>query len=250
MLEVNTAENINKKIMRKIFFLIVLIFFAASGQGQNPDEVLNKVKENFARINDYSVNISVKVDVSFLKVPQTNATIYFKKPDKIKLYSKDFALLPKEGLDFSPMSLLKKKYTAIFDKDTLLNNRKVSVIKVIPLNDESNVVLTTLWIDQEKNVILRAESATKINGTFLMEFNYDNSPDDFPLPSSMIFSFNSSGISVPQFPGDDSQENSNGNENKEERKPETGKVYVNYYNYKVNKGLPDSIFTSNGIPNK
>jgi hypothetical protein len=236
--------------MKKIIFLIITIFFAASAQSKNPDEILNKVKENFARINDYSVNISVKVDVSFLKVPQTNAIIYFKKPDKIKLYSKDFALLPKEGLDFSPLGILKRKYTAIFDKDTLINNRKVSVIKVIPLSDESNVILTTLWIDQEKNIILKAESATKVNGTFLMEFNYDNSPDGFPLPSSMIFSFNSSGISMPEFSGDNSQENSSSNENKKEKKTEVGKVYVNYYNYKVNKGLPDSIFTRKESSNK
>jgi hypothetical protein len=239
----------NQKIPKFLFMFIIsqMLLF---GQTKDPDQILNNVKKNFDRINDYSVDINIKVDVSFLKMPPTNAKIYFKKPDKIKLSSKSFALLPKQGLDFSPVGILQNKYTAVFLKDTIIGKKNLSVIKIIPLSDASDVILTTLWVDQKPNEIMKAESATKVNGTFLMEFNYDKSPDDFPLPSSMIFSFNSSRFSVPQLPGDNSQENSTSNENKKEKKTEVGKVYVNYYNYKVNKGLPDSIFTRNVSSNK
>lgn len=226
-------------MMKKILFLLIVQFVFVFGQKNNADEILNKVKENFDRVNDYVVNVSIKVDVSFLKIPKTNATIYFKKPDKIKLSSKDFALLPKQGLDFSPMGILKGKYTAIFNKDTSIDGNDVAVIKVIPLNDSGDIVLTTLWIDKKNEVILKAELSTKVNGTFLLSFSYKNSPDDFPLPSSMVFSFNTERFSMPQVP-DENQSNSS--QNKKESKPKEGKVYINYYNYKVNEGLPDSIF--------
>ena len=84
--------------MRRILLLLFMSVSIIFGQTKDPDAILNKVKENFNKIKDYQVDIHIKIDVSFLKVPDSNAKIYFKQPDKVKIKSDQFALLPKEGL--------------------------------------------------------------------------------------------------------------------------------------------------------
>ncbi len=226
--------------MGKIFLFIILFAINSFSQNKNPDIILDKVKEKFSKIKDYEVDVRIKVDVDFLKVPVSNAKIYFKEPDKVHFESENFALLPKEGINFSPMALLKGNYTAIYEKEDTINGKKASVIKVIPLNDKGNIILTTLWIDQSRDYIMKVESTTKINGTFSLELNYDKSVDDYPLPSSMIFTFNIDRTNIPRGMYGNMEDEDK--ENEQKKKKTTGKVYIDYSNYKVNQGIPDSIF--------
>ncbi len=149
------------------------------------DELINSVITNYNRVKDYEVDVEIKVDVDFLKVPDAKAKIYFKQPDKIRLKSEGFALLPKEGLDFSPAALVKKDYTAIYEQDVILNGKKVSMVKVIPIGEQSNIILSTLWIDPVDKVIRKVESTTKTNGTFTIELSYNESIK-YPLPEKMV----------------------------------------------------------------
>jgi outer membrane lipoprotein-sorting protein len=226
--------------MKKIFLFLLLLGTYSFAQSTDPNFILDKVKAKFGEVKDYVVNVKIKVDVDFLKAPVSEAKIYFKQPDKIHFESENFALLPKEGVNFSPMALLKKNYTAIYEKEDTINGTKTSVIKVIPLSDESDIILTTLWIDPAKYYILKAQSTTKINGTFSLELNYESPVDNFPLPSSMVFTFNidRDKLSRGMRNFDEQDENAK----KKEKKSTTGKVYIYYSDYKVNRGIPDSVF--------
>ena len=141
-------------------------------------------------------------------------------------------------MDITPVGLLKEKYSAIYQKEDTVNGKETSVIKVIPLNEKSDIVLTTLWIDQTKNIIRKAESTTKINGTFTIELKYDNKLN-YPLPSEMIFSFNIDRMNIPRGI---SGEIESGNAKDKKSKNTTGRVFIKYSNYKVNQGIPDRIF--------
>lgn len=221
-----------------IFFLISLQL--AFSQKKDPEKIIEEVKHNFNKVEDYVVDVNIKVDVEFLKVPETNATIYFKQPGKIHLESEGFAMLPKEGMDFSPVGLLEKEYTAIYERLDTLNGFRTDVIKVIPLTETSDVFLTTLWVDESKYIIRRVESSPKIGGTFSIELKYDNSKTGYPLPSGMIFTFNVDRMNLPK--GMTGEMNESRELNEKKPKTTTGKVFITYKNYKVNKGIPDSVF--------
>jgi outer membrane lipoprotein-sorting protein len=169
-----------------------------------------------------------------------NAKIYFKQPDLIHIESNGFAMLPKDGLYTSPLSLLNGDYTAIFVKDENIDGHNTSVVKIIPLNEKGNVVLSTLWIDQSLNVIRKVESTTKTNGTFTLALAYGN--NKYPLPDKMEFVFNAERMKFPQMQMD--EENI---DKKKEKRNLSGKVVITYSNYSVNKGIPDSVFKK---PNK
>ncbi len=223
------------------FFTFLLLPFIIFAQSNNPDVIIRNLKNEFNKVKDYSVDVNIKVDVSFLKVPEMNAKIYFKQPDKIHIQSEGFAMLPRDGLYTSPLSFLKNDYTAIYVRDEIIDGSNASVIKIIPLNDKGDLVLTTMWIDQKRNVILKVESTTKTNGTFTMDLNYGD--NKYPLPSSMLFVFNAERSKLTQFDRND--------ENSKKKKPQmiSGKVYISYSNYVVNKGLPDSLFEQKGKNN-
>lgn len=227
-------------VIVKIFF----IFLALSGfmypQKKDPQKILDDVVNKFNKVQDYEVDVNIKVDVEFLKVPESKAKIYFKQPDRISLKSDGFAMLPKNGFNFSPSTLLKDDYTAIYEKEEIIGGNNLTLIKVIPLGTTSDIILSTIWIDENINAIRKIESTTKINGTFTIELSYDERMK-FTLPSQMVFTFN---IDKMNFPS--SMMGNTDTRKKRTEKPTDsltkGKVLVEYLNYKVNKGIPDSVF--------
>ena len=226
------------KLLIALFFISTQLGFS---QSKNPDEIINGVITNFNKVNDYQVEVNIKVDVEFIKVPETKAKIYFKQPDKVHLEAEGFAMLPKNGMEFSPSSLIKKDYTAIYEQDVDLNGYKTSIVKVIPLGDQGEIILSTLWIDQKKQVIRKVESTTKTNGTFTIDFTFDDKIK-YPLPSKIIFSFNMDKMNLPATITGETNNEKPDNKNKNMDSTTKGQVIVNYSNYVVNKGVPDSIF--------
>ena len=230
--------------MKKFLIILLLSGFVGSNsysQKNDPDFILKRILDTFSKVHDYEVNIKIKVDVNFLKIPDTEAKIYFKQPDKVHFESETFALLPREGFDFSPSTLLKKKYTAFYEREDTIDNFRTAVVKVIPLGETDDVILSTLWVDQSKNVVRKVESTTKTKGTFAIELKYDQTNLAYPLPSMMIFTFNIDKTNIPVgFSGDlDSDPNPKQKDNEPTTK---GKVFVTYSNYKVNMGISDKIF--------
>ena len=226
----------------KILILVLLFIIQSSEifpQNKNPDEIIERVKKKFEKIKDYEVDVHLKIDVKFLKMPETDAKLYFKQPDKIHVESEKFAMLPREGLNFSPIGILSGEYTALYEREDTLQNVKVSVIKMIPIGNDNDIILTTLWIDQKRDLILKVESSRRPTGTFSLEFKYGIFDGQYELPSNMEFTFTVDKMMLHR----DYDENINSGDNKtNNNSPVTGKVYLTYSNYKVNRGLPDDLF--------
>jgi len=223
--------------------LILLVFtFTSIGFSQKPDPelILEKVKKEFEKINNYQVNVQIKVDVEFLKMRDRQATIYYKKPDKLHIESDNFTMLPKSGLNFSPLGFLSYKYTSFYEGEDTIKGHTVSVIKVIPIEGNADVILSTFWIDTERNLILKIEASRKPQGTFTIDLEYIKTNGDYLLPSLMVFTFL---LDPGMLPGRIAEELYKGKNLDTE--PKTGSVYINYSEYQVNKGLPDSLFEQN-----
>lgn len=219
------------------FLIMIFLATAFIFPQKNADEIISRVKEKYENVNDYVVDVSIKVDINFIKVPDSKAKIYFKKPDKTHIETDGFALLPKEGLNFSPASYLKGEYTSIFVNEENYKGNKTNVVKIIPSDNSSDIILSTLWIDEKKNVVHKIETTTKTAGTFTIELTYSDKAK-YGMPSNMVFSFNLDKLQLPRSLTGEIQAPKNEANNKET----VGKVYVNYDNYKINIGIKDSVF--------
>ena len=227
----------------KIFISVLILNAVICSQEKNPEAMLEKVKLEFEKVEDYQVDVKIKVDVDFLKMPDREATIYYKKPDKFHIDSENFAMLPKSGLNFSPLGFLNYKYTAFYEREDTVNGILTSVIKVIPLEGDADVILSSFWVDTKRNLILKVESSRKPQGTYIIDLKYLKTSEGFWLPSTLVFSFTVDRSLLPRrFNEPDASESKQKTNDPE--KTETGKVYLNYSNYRVNAGLTDEFFES------
>ncbi len=238
-----------RKLKSVFLFLMILVsvteFFP---QSKDPDEILDGVKAAFKKFEDYEVDIHIKVDVDFLKVPESEAKLYFKQPDKIHVESEKFALLPRQGLDFSPLGLLSGKYTALYEQEDKIRDIPTSIVKIIPLGNDNDIILSTFWVDQTRNLIIRMESTKKPTGTFSIDFTYGEYDDNYELPSQMVFTFSIDRLMLPR--GMDGQLDADDDNNKKSNSTTTGKVYITYTNYKINQGLSDELFETKSNESK
>ncbi|KAF0151600.1 MAG: hypothetical protein FD143_1733 [Ignavibacteria bacterium] len=222
--------------MKNFFVLSILVSITLAAQTKDPNKLLDALKTKFEKVKDYQADVDVKLDMEFIKAPPTKAKVYFKQPDKFKLDSDGFAMLPKQSTNFSPMQLLKGDYTAVYVRSEKAEGKSLDVVKLVPNNDTSSFIISTLWIDTDNSVISKVETATKRSGTVKTEFSYTQ--DSMPLPTVLKLTFNLGEANLPVNPM------SSKKDNEQTRRPTRikGTVVMTYTNYIINKGIPDKFF--------
>ena len=234
-------------ISRRNIFLIFTFILVLSGtnkiaaQEVDPYEIINRVKTVTDQIKDYTADVEIEVDVDFINIPVKHASIYFKAPDKVKFESDDFFMIPKRAINNTFRKLLDSEYSAIYAGNEIIDDKDLTIVKIIPLEKKPDIILATVWIDTVNYTISRIESNTRNNGTYIIDFVY-NDPR-IPLPSIMQISFEIGKMKIPlKFIGKSSGVDM---EELKTEGTETGKVYIRFSNYIVNSGIDDNIYEEN-----
>jgi outer membrane lipoprotein-sorting protein len=182
----------------------------------------------------------MKTDVAFIKAPAGKVKMFFKKPNRFKVKRDGgISILPKGGVSVNMSSVLTSdQFVAIASGESNINGTPVKVVKLLPSNENSDVVLTTLYIDEPNQLIRKANSTTRENGTYEMEMTYGKYAA-YGLPDKVIFSFNTKDYKLPkgvtlEFETDKPDKN--------KLKNRKGKVEITYSNYTINKGVSDAEF--------
>ena len=221
-------------------FLLLLSVGTAFSQESNPYVILDSLKEKIEQVHDYRADIEIEVDVDFINIPVKHATMIYKAPDKVKFRSEGFFMVPKKGINMPVREIMDQPYSAIYVGDDTLSGRLQHVIKVVPMTKKPDIILSTWWIDQETTLLSRSESSTRDEGTFTVDFSYDDPA--LPLPTQMEISFEIEKINLPmKFIG-----KTQGLEfEKKELEPGesyTGKVIVRFSGIQINTNPPDKEF--------
>ena len=211
-----------------------------SAFSQDATALVESVKAKLNKINDYIAEGKMKTDVAFIKAPVGKIKVYFKKPNKFKIVRDGgISILPKGGISVNMNSLLSdEEFVAINSGETMLNGTKVRMVKLLPVAENSDVVLTTLYIDEANLLIRKASSTTRENGTFDMEMFYGNYAA-YGLPDRVVLSFNTKDYKLPKGI---TLEFETGEE-KDKLKSKKGRVELTYSSYIINKGIADNIFS-------
>lgn len=224
--------------LNRLFLFLLLIpvytnFNIVFAQVPDPYKIIDQVASANSHIKDYTADVEIEVDVDFINIPIKHATIYFKSPDKVKFKSDDFFMIPKRSIQNASRDLLKGEYSAIYVGNELLNSNDHSVIKIIPLGKNPDVILATWWIDTSNFLISKIESNTRNNGTYSIYFTY-NDPL-IPLPTMMQIAFEIEKMKIPlKFIGKSSGIDMN-DLNSDSK--QTGNVYLRFSNYAINTGI-------------
>ncbi len=223
-----------------ILFVLILLYPVAFAQDANG--LLEKVRNKLNLVNNYEAEAVMKTNVSFLKVPQSNVKVYFKKPDKIKIVNeKGISFVPKGAVSINLNSVISgNNFTVIDAGYVTINNKQAKILKLLPEDDNNNVILSTLYIDEKNAVIVKSKTTTKDNGTFELDMKYGKFIE-YGLPDNVIFTFNTKDYKMPKGVTFDYDNAAQKNE-EEKIKDRQGKIELLYSSYNINKGVSDEIF--------
>jgi outer membrane lipoprotein-sorting protein len=229
-------------MIRFLLFLPALLFFHSRLPAQDAGRLIQSIREKLDKINDYQAQASLKTNISFLRVPDAEVTVYYKKPNRIKIKNeKGISLVPKESVSISLYGLLNGQYQIIDAGMDKINNIPVRIVKLLPENENADLVLATLYIDANRLLVLKAKITTRENGTDEVILNYGKYAAS-SLPDKIIFSFNTQDYKLPKGVTFDYDDGSPKKQPATDQKNQRGKIEISYHSYEINRGLGDDVF--------
>jgi len=229
--------------MKQILILALLTLLSGlNSRAQDASLLVQKVKAKLEKVNDYEATGEMKTNVSFMKVPAAQVKVYFKKPGKIKIKNeKGISLVPKGTVSISLSNLLGGQYQALDGGTDNVNGVAVKVVKLLPQDENGEVVLSKLYIDEKNLLILKAKTTTRESGTNELEMSYGKFAA-YALPDKIVFTFNTQDYKLPKGVTFDYDDGSQKKKEATAKESQRGKIEITYSAYLINKGISDEIF--------
>ncbi len=243
--------------MRKIICItnVFILFFTNNlfSNNENIRRMIDNTEKMYRSVNDYKVEMTISVSVPAFRMPKKKYKVFFKQPNKVKIKSRGFGILPRTGMFTSPIENFNNLTDIRINKGSVrLGENKIMMV--------GNVIVDSLAIEMPNDyaklsfkptvdVIIDTSNwvvtnvITKIDTLKIMEIQneYTLVNDKFllPLESKVEYFIKDSRFSKwlkkdigLLF----------GNENKINGDMVKGLITVKYDNYQINKGIKDSIF--------
>ena len=229
--------------MKKFLLLLFGVFAVGLSFSQSADAMVAKLKSKLLSVKDYEAKGMLKTDVAFLKLPISSVRIFYKFPDLFRI-KKDggISVLPKGGIRINMNSLITEgNYTSLSAGRIVWKGSDLSVLKLIPNGESSDIVLTTLYVDDKAMLIRRAITTTKDNGTYEIEMEYGKYAQ-WGLPDKAVMIFNTKDYKLPK--GITFEYDASISQKTKEKKPlsKQGRIEISYASYEINKGIAADIF--------
>jgi len=228
--------------MKKITGLLLLLGVALAVQAQTAEEVIKAVRNKLDKVSDYEANGKMKTNVVFIKAPIANVKVYYKKPNKLRINNESgISFIPKGSVNINLGNIFLN--STGFDMIDMGKEAKTNyrIIKLLPKDENADVVLSTLYIDEAQSLIRKAKTTTKENGTYELEMTYGKYAE-YGLADKVIFTFNTKDYKLPKGITFDYDDGSKQEQPADKLKDRKGKVEITYSSYTINKGVPDSVF--------
>lgn len=238
-------------MIRRVGYIVMVVTLwaisvkAADTTSYNANELYQKMKAKLALVSDYSADVKMKINISYMRVPTLSGKLYYKAPNKMKLDRRGgIAIMPKKGVSFNINSVVPEEDATVIDAGfDVINGRKLHIIKIIPNSDDGDVILTKIWVDESRLLALKSETTTRENGTVKMELEFE-AYEKLALPDKVTFYLDEQEYKLPKGMTMDYEvpDIASSVKNAKDGKRKKGKIEITYLRYEVNKGLEDSLF--------
>jgi hypothetical protein len=226
--------------MKRLISLAGLLSCALLLYSQDAERTMDRLLAKMNRIENYSADVLIKSDIPLVKILPVRATVYFKQKDKFRIVSKGIALLPRQGfIELPKLMEDPENYSRLFAGYDTVAGIRTEIITIMPLRDTSDLILAKLWIDSNRELMLKSQVTTRSNGTVLIEY-FHSGEEKFGLPDSIVFTVDVRKFKIPKGVATDINRSSARNENAAPAR--NGKIFLRLYNYKINEGISDAIF--------
>ena len=231
-------------IRKYCFFLLIICCIATNAQATDANKLFDSLRRKILVVKDYTADVKMKINIRYMRIPQLAGTLYFKSPDKMRLERHGgLSILPKKNINLSLRTLIPTGNVTVIDAGTaVIGNKTTRIIKVIPEDEKSDIILAKIWIDEKNLVAVRTETTSRTGGTISMDLEYGNY-SNYGLPDKVLLTLDVKDFKVPKSVTIDyveSGDDKHANDGKEKK----GTIQVTYLKYLVNTGINDSVFTA------
>lgn len=233
--------------MRHFFSILLLLAFTAGKvQADDAEQLFYTLRSKALSVKDFTADVKMKIDVAYMRIPLLKGKLYFKAPDKMKLERHGgVSILPKKNMNLTLGNLLPTgKVTVIDAGNATIDGKKTRILKVIPEDDLNNIILTKMWVDEARMLVVKTETTTRSEGTIVMTLTYDHYVS-YALPDKVIIHMDLKDYKIPKGMTMDYGETPPPPKGKETKGPKKGTIEISYLKYLINTGIPDAVFLKN-----
>jgi hypothetical protein len=227
--------------MKKAFLTLLLSVSLFELFAQNETVLINALRAKLEKVKDYTASGTMALDVPFIDAPPSEVKVYYKRPNHFKVVKEGgISILPKGGISVNVVSLLSGGNFATVPAGTaVVKGITTKVVKLLPLDEAGDIVLTTLYIDEKALLIRKATVTTRESGSYEIGMDYGKWAA-WGLPDKVSFLFNTMDYKLPKGL---TLEYEKGTAKKAEAaRDKKGSVVIAYHGYSINKGLDDRVF--------
>lgn len=214
--------------MKKVvFFSLFLISYAGISLSQSAyaDSLMKASLKRLESIPKYVCDIKILLDVEWINIKERTGKAYFYPPDSVNYEIKGFAFLPKKGYNDQLGAVTEGDYTALLLNKETISNVSCDVVKIIPSDIESDVVLGQFWIDS-KLLIRKMTFVTRDEGTYNLYLDYGT--EKYAVPKKVTVEFD---IKNQELPATMTGDLESAGDEKPKGEKSKGRIEIYYSNY-------------------
>lgn len=201
---------------------VALVLAAMPARALTAMEMVQRALAQTQGVADYTANVTVTVDAPNLQIPQRTVKVYYKRPDKVHVESEGIAVLPRDALLMGNLAAhLGEHTTASFNGAGTLGGRPVQCVKLAPRDARPGTGRLLAWIDSERFLLLKSEVWRGGAKMLTVSFTHTRVAGRWWMPERIITE-----VAAGAITGQD----------------QGGRMELRFSNYRINTGLPDSIF--------
>ncbi|MGC9317882.1 MAG: LolA family protein [Armatimonadota bacterium] len=199
---------------------------AAPLSAETAMEMLQQALRVTQAVEDYTAQVQVTVDAPELQIPRRTVKVYYKRPDKVHVESDGIAVLPRDALLMGNLAEHIDQFAqASFNGSGTIGERPVRCIKLSPLEPGRGSGRVLAWIDPERHLLRKSEVWRGGRAALTVRLEWTRVDDRWWLPRHIVTTLAPGALTG---------------------KDEGGRLELWFSNYRVNQGLPDSLFTEGG----
>lgn len=220
--------------MKHVFILISIFLIQTTAKTQDVNTLMNLIKVKLDKINSYEALATMKTSIAYLKIPIAKVKVRFKKPNELSIQSNSgVTFIPKGVNAISLQNIFSNEFTAIDAGILTTKDKSLRIIKLLPTSQNSNIVLSTLYINEADLVVEKNTTTTKEEGTYEIEMKYGKYIK-YGLPDKLTFTFNAKDYKIPKGLTLDFDNSSPENKKQFQAKSNKGTAEIVFEKYTIN----------------
>lgn len=214
--------------------IITAFLMGMYSSAQDVNTLIKLVKNKLDNINRYQATGTMKTSIAYLKIPIAKVHIQYRKPNELTIKSNNGVTFVPKGVDaISLQKIFSSEFTAIDGGTEKIKQKVLRVVRLLPTSQQSNIVLSTVYINPSDLVVEKSSTTTKDEGTYEMEMQYGKYIQ-LGLPDKVTFTFNAKDYKIPKGLTLDFDNASSKNQKIDKTMLNKGKAEIVFQQYTIN----------------